>query len=225
MTTKPRRIRTIDIAILGILAILLLAPAVVHLVSRRPGAAPSPAPPARAEAAAYRRRAEDLQAQITTRDGVIGRLQAALRARSEARPRQVVIYDTVVRPDTVILGLTVDRRGTAAVVAGARIPDGDTIGYQPSERTLDVGRCDDGIVLQGEHLVCDRARAGHLVAWIGAGVASSPVWGAGVPPPITAHVAAGLRWTPAYRSLWSAELRVEGDRRSVAEVRRGIQLW
>lgn len=177
-----------------------------------------------ADASQWRTRAAALQHQMADTVGALARLRRTLEGRDTRRPATVTVYDTVVQlqHDTVTLALAVDSHGrlTQTVALPA-----DSGGHRPADTApIPVATCDDGFRVVGLAVECDRARAGHLVAFVGAGLASEP-WGQGLPPPVRPHLAAGLRWTPSFRSLWSVELRGDAEGRVVLAVRRGLRLF
>lgn len=221
------RPRTRVLAIAGAAALLGAAALCGPDRTTPPAAEPEPAVSASAEA--YRRRAEHLEARATVQDGTIARLQAALRARSEVRPRQVVRYDTIIQPETVTIALSIDRRGQLEQIRGTP-PDGTTApkmnGYTPERITADLSACDDGISIAGGRVVCDRPRLGHLYL-VATGGAALP-WQNALGNPIPAvrpQLELATRWVPSYRSLWSIELRVDSEGIAAVGVRRALQLF
>jgi hypothetical protein len=178
-----------------------------------------------ADAAAWRAYSSELERAMQDSVGRLAELRRRLRGVETRRPDRVTVYDTVVslRTDTVLLSLAVDSRGRLA--QDVALPDSAGEHRPAVMSPVYVGDCDDGLQLVAGRVQCDRPRLGHLVAWIGAGVESREAWGSGLPPPVAAHASVGLRWSPTWRSLWSAELRVEEDGRAVAAVRRGVDLW
>lgn len=207
--------------LLWALAGALLTGLVLHTCS------PAPIGPAlvqvdTADASAWRARAHQLDRAMTDSVGRLATLRRQLAGIETRRPTRVMVYDTVLSlvTDTVILAVSVD--GSGRLTQELALPDSG--GHRPATAApIRVGDCDDGYQLMAGRVQCNRARLGHLVAWVGAGVESRAT--SGLPPPIQPHGAAGLRWSPAYRSPWSAEVRIEHDGRTVASVRRGLALW
>lgn len=209
--------------LLWALAGALVAGLLVH------SCAPHPVGPAvvridTADASAWRARATQLERAMADSVGRIASLRRRLEGIETRRPDAVTVYDTVLdlRLDTVTLSLAIDARGR--LIQEVALPD--SAGHRPATYSpILVGDCDGGLQLAEGRVQCNRPRLGHLVAFAGAGVASSEVWSGGFPPPVTAYGAVGLAWTPAYRSTWSAEVRIEQDGRAVAAVRKGVRLW
>lgn len=204
------------VAVLAILAAWALSRAM-------PSTTPAelhPEPRVSAEAEAYRRRAEDLQARATIAEDRVSRLQAALRARSEARPRQVVVYDTVIQPETVTIALAIDGRGRAELLRATKTDSAGS--YTPERVTLDLSACDDGIALAAGRVICDGARLGHLSAFARLRAATTPE-GPLIAP--RAELQAGLRWTPSYRSGWAVEISADQEGRIGLAAERRLELF
>lgn len=177
-----------------------------------------------AAAAAWRSRSLSLERAMADSVGRLATLRRRLDGIDFRTPEMVTVYDTVLSlaTDTVILAVSVDSRGR--LTQDLALPD--SVGHRPATSSpIRVGDCDDGFQLRSGQVRCDRPRFGHLVAFVGAGVQSDPIWGSGLPPPVAAHGAVGLSWTPSFRSTWSAEARLQENGRAVAVVRRGVRLW
>ena len=207
---------------------LLLLAGLLALALRSCAVSPPP-PPERivveeSSAAAWAARVAELERAMADSVGALTRLRRALAGVEIRRPDRVVIFDTVVSlvRDTVLLSVAIGGRGH--LVQDVALPDSG--GHRPAVYApILVGDCDGGLRLEAGRVRCDRARLGHLVAWVGAGVSAEGVWTGGFPPPVRGYGAAGVSWTPSFRSTWSVELRAEADGRAVAAVRRGVRLW
>lgn len=180
-----------------------------------------------ADASEWRQRAAELGQQVTQDSGLVASLRAKLSGVQTYRPERVTVYDTTIllRRDTVLLAATLE--GAHRLSRTLALPVGDSAGsHHPADvAAQEIGNCDRRLSLAADGRVqCVPARAGHLVAFVGAGVTSEP-WGRGLPPPIRPYLAAGLRWTPSFRSAWAVELRGDAEGRVVLAVRRGLRLF
>lgn len=181
-----------------------------------------------ASAAAWRQVAEKRQAELTLRDGVIGRLKDELEGLEQRKPQRIVVYDTVIPPaetrrDTVLRYL-VATGGRVSV--GALLPEDSAGGRRPVElQRIDVRDCDDGFAIAATGTICNRARWGHLELGVGvnASVRLAPV---GELP--QAAALAGARWRPSFRSTFEARAHAaagtQGPRLEVG-VWKGVRLW
>lgn len=185
-------------------------------------------PPDTASAASWRARTDSLEHQYAAAAGELGGIKgklatAAARIRGlEARALEVrTVFDTIIRPDTVLLSVAVDRGGRVTGAVGIRA---DSSSYRPGvSAPADITSCDDGWHLEGLRLLCDRARLGHLSLVVRAGAAgrAPPL----PPDSITWVAAAGLRWTPSFRSTMAAEISIDRRRRVELMLERGVRLW
>lgn len=215
--------RNIPAGLLWALAGALLAGLLFRSCSSTP-AGPSAVRVDTASAAAWRARSLSLERAMEDSVGRLATLRRKLDGVDFRTPEILTVYDTVISlaTDTVLLAVEVDARGH--LTQDLALPD--SIGHRPATSSpIRISDCDDGFRLQAGRVRCDRPRLGHLVAWVGAGAASDRVWGSGLPPPIAAHGAVGLSWSPTFRSIWSAEARLEESGRAVVAVRRGVRLW
>lgn len=144
-------------------------------------------------------------------------LRAKLRGYESRPPRQIVRTDTLISPpDTVLQLVRVDGRSLIT----APLIKADSL-YAPELHRFDVGDCDDGWSWSAGVVVCDRARFGHLSAYVEAGAELDPF---GTTHP-TAAVRLGLQWTPSYRSPWRASLVMAPTGRLTAAIGRSWQLF
>ena len=211
----------------GALLLMLLAALVLRRCSSTPR--PAPPPPDTATAAAWRLRATEAERAYQVAAGEAGGLRGKLatavaRIRGlEARELPIVtVFDTIVRPDTVILSVGIDRGGHLVGSVGLRADSG---GYRPGDTApADVGACDDGWHLVGTHFVCDRARLGHLVVLARAG-AAAPLERRFRAESVAGSAELALRWTPAYRSTLGLELATTSSGRLELRVEKGLRLW
>jgi hypothetical protein len=192
--------------------------------------APHPVGPAvvqvdTADASSWRARSQQLERAMADSVGRLAALRRRLDGIETRRSERITVYDTVLSlvEDTVTLSVAIDGRGR--LTQELALPDAGG-GHRPaSSSPILVGDCDGGLRLAEGRVQCNTPRLGHLMAFAAAGVSSAEVWASGIPPPVMAYGAVGLRWTPAYRSTWSAELRLEDDGRAVASIRKGLRLW
>lgn len=178
--------------------------------------APSPAPLVRTVTAA------ELLARMGGLQLDAGGIRRTLEGKVDRQPAAITRADTLLEapPETVFVAVRVDAAGDA-FVGQLREVDG---GWQPELlEAIPLGDCDDGWSIGPDGAVCDRARLGHLTAFVGAG-AAYPIVAASIPRTRpTGRV--GLRWAPSYRSLWMAELAATTEGEIRMEISRGIRLW
>jgi hypothetical protein len=175
-----------------------------------------------ASAARWRARADRLTREAADAQTTIERLKRELAGVERRAPRTITVYDTILdlRRDTVILAARIDARGVLTL----DIATPDSTGHRPATAGgIRVSDCDDGVLIAGLDIQCNRARLGHLAIITRAGVETHPA----AYPALTATptVEAGLRWTPSYRSTWAVELT--GDMRGRANLRieKGLRLF
>jgi len=113
----------------------------------------------------WRAEVERLEALLQERDGLVDQLRARIRGLEERAPVVIERVDTVidVREVPVIVGAVADRSGRLDVL---RVGPADSAEKRRPEiaRGIDLSRCDDGWALDGELVVCDVPRFGHLAA-------------------------------------------------------------
>lgn len=164
----------------------------------------------------WRAEAERLEGLLRERDGLVAELRARIRGLETRAPVVIERVDTVidVRTVPVIVGAVADRAGRLDLLRAA---PADSAGMRRPEiaRAIDLSRCDDGWALDGERVVCDTPRLGHLtaVARLGAASPGEPVG------------SIGLRWTPYYRATWAVEARATTDGRVEVAGEVGVRLW
>jgi len=190
---------------LSVAAALVLGVLIGRCASQRPAYVPPSVPTVDSLPSTYwRAEAERLEEMLRERDGLIDRLRAEIRGLESRPPIVIERVDTVidVRTVPVIVGAVADRRGHLDVL---RAGPADSVGLRRPEiaRQIDLSRCDDGWALDGQRVVCDVPRLGHLtaVARLGAAWPGEPVG------------SIGLRWTPYYRATWAIEVRATTDGR------------
>src|SRR5690606_27764013 len=137
----------------------------------------------------WRAEAERLEGLLRERDGLVAELRARIRGLETRAPVVIERVDTVidVRTVPVIVGAVADRRGRLDVL---RAGPADSVGLRRPEiaRQIDLSRCDDGWALDGQRVVCDTPRFGHLTAIARLGGA----WDRASVAPVGSI---GLRWT------------------------------
>lgn len=164
----------------------------------------------------WRAEAERLEEMLRERDGLVDQLRARIRGLESRPPIVVERVDTVidVRTVPVIVGAVADRAGRLDLLRAA---PADSAGMRRPEiaRAIDLSRCDDGWALDGQRVVCDTPRLGHLtaVARLGAASPGEPVG------------SIGLRWTPYYRATWAVEARATTDGRVEVVGEIGWRWW
>jgi hypothetical protein len=143
-----------------------------------------------------------LLARADRQAGLIGNLQAELAGLRRQQPVRVVVYDTVVRVDTVAVPIRVGDLGgrVEALIAGR--PD-STGARVPRLVAYDVSGCDRWWV-DGSGSVCERSPWGHL--WLGLGAGGE--WGDRIAP----SAVAWLLWKPSKDSPWSLKVERELER-------------
>jgi len=195
-----------------------LATAVLVLVALCAGYAARPTrpieQPARTDTVPPARLLEQVEALKLDNLGLTQRLQGW-----EVRPPRVVVRaDTVVLPpDTVFLPLL---RASARGLLTIPVLVSDSVPYYRPEvwRGFDVSDCDNGWVIQGGDLLCNRPRLGHLSFGFDSNLTyqSDGVQLVG---------AAGLYWRPTYRSGWNAYLTVSTDTRGSFGLRKAWEFF
>jgi len=146
------------------------------------------------------------------------RLANLLSARAIVHVDTVIRYDTIIPPpDTVLLSVTIDGDGRAEVDAGVK----QDSGYVPETRKLELRDCDDGVVISGQGVQCDRARLGHAEVFASVGA------GRTIDDPLSwyANAAAGVAWQPSYRSTTDIALSIDARRVVSVSVRKGVRLF
>jgi hypothetical protein len=146
-------------------------------------------------------------------------IRARLEARELRAPSVIYTTDTVVPPpDTVIVSFRVDAGGVATLAPLIRR---DSL-YAPEIWSgINLSDCDEGFSIVNGNVVCDRARLGHVEAFLrltgGAGLSgdSGDVFGA----------SGGLQWTPSYRSGWAVQLGIDVTGRVYFGLQRGIRIF
>jgi hypothetical protein len=170
-----------------------------------------------ANAAAYRAQLATVQryAELATsqRDGLRGMLddaQARIRGLESRPPRRVTVYDTLVSivRDTVIQTVRVE--GDRLYI-DRLVPD--TAGlHQPQQLSgAQIGDCDDGLVVTGSVVVCNRPRLGHVELY------------AAVQYPTLGEL--GLKWERTYRSTFGVRLAFTSEGKFTARIEKGLRLW
>ena len=149
-----------------------------------------------------------------------------IRARLEGRELRApsVIYktDTVVgSPDTVFAALRIDAGGVATIAP--LILGSDSIpGYRPEIWTgIDLSDCDDGLSVTGGTIVCDKARLGHLEAFL-------RLTGGHPLLPGTSDIfqaSTGLLWTPSFRSTWAVEVAIDITGRVYLGLQKSVRIF
>lgn len=219
-------------AVLVLLALALVVAPVAYLLAPRGRPAPAPAPDT-AGAGVWRARAlaaeRAQQVALGEASGWKGKAETALaRLRGvEGRPVQIrTVYDTTLQlvHDTVILRVGSDSHGN--VIADVALPEDSLHGRRPATAAaVNLSRCDDGWSVTPTGVTCDRAVLGHLEVFLATGARGRARPPPGLPDSLTWTVAAGLRWTPAYRSTAAAEISVDRWRRLELVITKGIRLW
>lgn len=184
-----------------------------------------------ADAAAYEQRIAAVERE---RDGLRDRL-AGWERRG---PRTLVIYDTVLVPEPgeeLSLPVAVTEGGRASLPGLVA----DTAGLRPREYAgVDVRDCDDGWTFSRGVLQCNRARLGHLTAYVRGG-ASIPLFTAeGWPRRLrpgeelrdavgwdALQAAIGLRWERTYRSPHAVTLELRNDGSAALGAQLGLNIF
>lgn len=176
-----------------------------------------------ADAAYWRSRAAAVEHEVERvtgeADGLrdrVAQLQTRVRGLESRAPDRIIVVDTVVVADTVVLYARLARSGVLEIATGIREP----LGYRPEILSgVRLGDCDDGWLIRGQDVVCDRARLGHLTAFVRAGAAWRPdglLSGVG---------SAGLRWEPSFRSATAVEIAAQADGRVSLSGQAGWRVW
>jgi hypothetical protein len=174
-----------------------------------------------ADANAWRERAERYEREVSETRSLLGQLKRDLAGMERRTPTRITVYDTIisVERDTVILFASVDSKGVLTIDAG--VPD--ATGHRPVSATgIITSDCDDGWLLRGTTVICNRARMGHLSIIARAGVAADQL---AMPPVVVPVAEGGLRWTPSYRSQWAVELVSDVNGRAALRIERGLRLF
>ena len=133
-----------------------------------------------------------LTREVERRNGVIQTLQAALRGQERRSAIRIVESGVVsretVKSDTVFVATTMNAAGQLTTYGYA--PDTDSTVLQTRTDWGSVASCDDGFVMEGSRILCNKARLGHLEIYVSPGY----LQGVGV------QGSAGLTWSPSYRS-------------------------
>lgn len=206
---------------------LLLTLMVVVGGMRSCGREPQQRPPVVAHTSAAAAAAQDsvmakvLAQVMTERDGWRGKFQHAaneLRGLKALRPDTVFHVDTVLLPDAFAGVRAIAPSGRADIRVYTRA---DSIGYRPSYYSVDVGKCDRGLVVGAEGVVCRVAPLGHLSLFVRGQLGADPL--ERFEPEVRGEV--GLSWRRSFRSEQLVEVSVDQDRRVMAGLRLGVRLF
>ena len=203
-----------------LIAALVLGVLIGRCASQRPAYVPPSVPTADSlPSAHWRAEVERLEGLLRERDGLVAELRARIRGLETRAPVVIERVDTVidVRTVPVIVGAVADRAGRLDLLRAA---PADSVGMRRPEiaRAIDLSRCDDGWALDGQRVVCDMPRLGHLTAIARLGGA----WDRASVAPVGSL---GLRWTPYYRATWAVEARATTAGRVEIAGEIGVRLW
>lgn len=154
----------------------------------------------RARHAAIAKELADAKAEGSGLRVRLQRAENALRGIEVRRPVRETVYDTTlnITNEQVIRGVSIE--GGQLELETLRPIQG---GHQPAVlRDIDVRDCDDGLLIQGETVVCNKPRFGHLQLFgqVGGAIEAAP----GTAPELRA--AGGLSWRPKFRSTTQVDL-------------------
>lgn len=164
---------------------------------------------------------DDLQRDLADLRGENGRLKriaARWKGLAEASPDTIIRYDTLIaRPDTVMLPSPVDKNGFLDLNRGIAADSGML--KPETAKRINVGNCDNGMVLGGTGIVCNRAMLGHLSIIARGGVSRDALGRLEYP------AAAGLRWDHTFRSTSSVEMMIDARARLSAQATVGVRIF
>ena len=142
------------------------------------------------------------------------------RARFEGREERPpsVIYTVRPPPDTVFAAVRVGAGGWATLAPFIRA---DSLYTPEIWEGIDLSDCDEGFSISGGDIVCDKARLGHVQAFLRLtggytlpGAPTSPV-----------GAATGLEWAPSYRSTWGVEVAIDVTGRVYVGLQKGLRIF
>lgn len=186
------------------------------------------APPDTVEAdvAVWEARVQAATAAVAEREGMIARLRDRVAGMERREPVRVVEYRDrylPAPPDTTTAALSIDAQGRLTMDQIVRRGQGR---YSPlTVVDIDVRDCDDGLVMAGSAVVCNRARFGHLDVVVGPIFAAAPIG-----PTIGVNSVGGyggIDWSPSFRSGHGVRVRaVAGTNAPPAiEIEGRIAIW
>ena len=145
--------------------------------------------------------------------------RARFEGREERRPSVIYTTDTVVvAPDTVFAAFRIDAGGLATLAPLIRA---DSLYAPQIWEGIDLSDCDEGFSIIAGKIVCDKARLGHLEAFLALS-GGYPILG-GTQDAFDAS--AGFQWTPSYRSTWNVELAIDVTGRAYLGLRKGVRIF
>ncbi len=166
----------------------------------------------------------DSALQRIAREAIINSvgLRARLEGVREIPPDTIYVAGDTVRvpPDTVLAPIIKFSIEDGQVRFNPLYLTGDSIPlYRAESRVTSFGDCDEGLSIEGNRVICDPARFGHLYAFGDLGVARD--W---FDPTPSLLGGGGLRWEPSFRSPWNVVLRGT-TRRAELFARREFRIW
>lgn len=213
MSWKAIAALAIAAALVGALLVWLLRPEPETVIVREGSAAALDAAAARIRELEQRAHDTDLLARARNRAEGIAPLE----------PETRVVYDTIIRVDTVAVVLWAQLDPFSGELSVTRAEPSDSGGHTPIAETSDASGCTGEITITGNGVVCDKQRIGHAWVSIGAGalfeLTDDEIRRA-------FEIPLELTWDPGRARGWTAHATVlPVDRRAMFHVKHALDLF